>query len=89
MKKQMTDIRKIPDADIIAERVFAAITLHELDKEIVTKILDEWNEEWIDYIAENQTGKSDGTQRSNDKRLKRRIDRLSGGGDDVPDNVGF
>ncbi len=73
-----TDINKVPDADVISKRIFSVMSLGEIEKEMVTNILDGWNEEWIDYVAENQTGKSDGTKRSNDKRLKDRIDRLGG-----------
>ncbi len=85
----LTDIRKVPDASIILERIKETVpSIHPLELELVEKILDTWNEEWIDYIAENDTGKSDGTERSNDKRLKRRISKL-GGVDDAPDNIGF
>ena len=72
----LTDINKIPDAEVIAKRIFDVIKFHELEQDIISKILNEWNEEWIDYIAENKTGMHDGTKRTNDKRLKQRIDRL-------------
>jgi hypothetical protein len=90
----MTDINKIPDANIIAKRIVDTIpSIHELEMQLITKILNDWNEEWIDYIAENKTGLSDGTKRTNDKRLKDRIDRLgvvvNKGGVSILDNPGF
>ncbi len=85
----MTDINKIPDAGIIAERIFTSISVHDIQKDLIRKILEEWNEEWIDYIAENKTGLSDGTGRSNEKRLKRRIDKLGEVSKPPIDDPGF
>ncbi len=88
--KKMTDINKIPDADVIAKRIFDTIKFHPLEQELISKILNEWNEEWIDYIAENKTGLHDGTKRSNDDRLKRRISKIGGAsGVELIDNIGF
>ena len=87
-----TDINKIPDADTIAKRIFDVITLGEIESEMISKILNEWNEEWIGYIAENKTGLHDGTQRTNDKRLKDRISKLGKSPVDPTrgiDNAGF
>lgn len=88
----MTDINQIPDASVILERIKNTIpSVHELEMELIGKILNAWNEEWIDYIAENKTGLHDGTQRSNDKRLKDRIDRIKSPVDPISgvDNTGF
>ena len=73
----MTDINKVPDADVIAQRIFSVMDVHKIQQDMVSNILSDWSEEWIDYIAENQTGMSDGTKRSNDDRLKRRMNRLA------------
>jgi len=78
----MTDINKVPDADVIAKRIFDVTTLDDITKELITQVLNSWNDEWIEYIAENKTGKSDNTEkarrRDNEKRLKDRIDKLGG-----------
>ncbi len=86
----MTDIRKIPDAMVIAERIKAAIpSIHDLEMKLVTRILDDWNEEWIDYIAENKTGLSDGTENTNDNLVKNRINKLGRHGEMYVDDPGY
>jgi hypothetical protein len=82
MADTMTDINKVPDASIIAERIFAVMSLGDIERELIGKILNAWNEEWIEYVAENETGKSDNTEkarkRDNAERLKIRVEKLSG-----------
>ena len=93
-----TNINKIPDSDIISNRIFEITGLQGLEKDLVRNILNDWNEEWIDYIAENETGMTDNVdkarKRDNEKRLKDRIEKI--GRNDKPieplitfDNLGF
>jgi hypothetical protein len=73
--EEQIDINKVPHAEIIANRIFDVVSVDEVSKGMVTKILDDWNNEWIDIIAEIRTGKHDG-ENDNGKRLKRRINKL-------------
>ncbi len=78
----MTNINKVPDAEVIAERIFGIASLGDIEKEMVSKVLNEWNEEWIGFVAENETGKTDNVEkarkRDNAKRLQDRINKLGG-----------
>lgn len=91
----MTDINKVPDADIIAERIRNTVTIHDLEMAMIVKILNDWNEEWISFVAENKTGRTDNTEqarkRDNAKRLKDRINKLEPRSSVVEqvDNPGF
>lgn len=78
----MTNINKVPDADTIAKRISDITSLGDIEMEMVTKVLNDWNEEWIGFIAENKTGKTDNTEqtrkRDNAKRLRDRINKIGG-----------
>ena len=70
------NVDKVPDADVISQRIFSVITLGEIERELISKILSDWNNEWIDIIAEERTGRSEGDENTNSKRLKDRMNKL-------------
>jgi len=74
------NINKVPDADIIAERIFTIISVGAFEREIVQNVLNDWNEEWINYIAESKVGvtdsRSENRRRDNETRLKKRKEML-------------
>jgi HSP90 family molecular chaperone len=78
----LTNINKVRDAEMIANKIFDVILLSDIEKEMVSKMLNEWNDEWIDFVAENETGRTDNTEqarrRDNQKRLQDRINKLGG-----------
>jgi len=88
------NVDKVPDADVIAKRIFGVMNLGDIEREMITKILSEWSEEWIGLIAEERTGLSENTKlddkRRNSERLKKRMDRLGKAVGETPtDNPGF
>ena len=93
----MIDVNRVPNAETIANRIFAVVNIGDIEQGMILNVLSEWNNEWIDIIAEQETGMADNVdaarKHSNEKRLKDRINKLGSKrpsmDDQAVDNTGF
>jgi len=73
----MSDINKVPDSGVIAQRIFEVVSVRsDIEREIVMKILSEWNEQWVAFVAETKTGIENNAEEiraTNQERLDKRM----------------
>jgi len=74
------DINIVPDADMISQRIFSVVNVGDIEQQMIRNVLNDWNDEWVNFVAIAKTGVSDSSddnrRRDNAMRLRKRIERL-------------
>lgn len=74
-------IASIPTAGIILDKIRSIATgIGDFEAELILDMLNDWNNQWVELIAEaktNVTDNRDNAREANDERLKKRVAELS------------